>query len=71
MPLSQEEWRKEKTTQYHLRIANSTGIPPILQQAAKKLEMSPIQYIRLALIEKLAKDGYVQLEKVTITRIKK
>lgn len=57
--VSSNEWKKENTAQYGIRLMNSTGIPQALDAAVAKTGKSRNAYIIEALREKLIRDGYL------------
>ena len=54
--------RKISTKTYEVRVAKSTGIYNGIEKAAKTIGIQPGTYLRMALIEKLQRDGYLQEE---------
>lgn len=54
------EWRNKNTKQYAFRISLSTGIPDAIKSASEKHEVTEYAYIRLAIEEKLRRDGYLE-----------
>lgn len=60
--MSSDAWKKENTTQYHFRIAKSTGIPQALEDMTAKTGETELAYIRRATVEALIRDGFLQLK---------
>lgn len=54
--MSTDQWRKENTKQYNLRVLVSSGIPEALEVACQKAGVSTADYIRTAIVEKLVSD---------------
>ena len=61
-------WKRENTRLIQIRIANSSGIPDALDRMTEEKGISATQYMREALLDKLAADGYIKLEVVEIKR---
>ena len=57
--MSTDDWKKENTTQYNIRVTKSSGIPEAIEEACKKSQKTATQYIREALCEKLQREGYL------------
>lgn len=57
--MSGNEWKKENTVQYKLRITKASGIPDAISEVAEKLGIGDTTVIRVALMEKLQREGYV------------
>ena len=53
------EWQRENTKAYQLRLTRSSGLINVLDNIEKQTGTKPATYIRQALLEKLARDGYM------------
>lgn len=61
-------WKRENTKLIQIRIANSSGVPEALDKMTEETGKSATQYMREALLDKLAADGYIKLEVVEVKR---
>jgi len=53
-------WRKESSIVVQFRIANSTGIPRLLEIMTEQTGKSASQYAKEAMLEKLVDDGFME-----------
>lgn len=51
--------RKERTKTYTVRVYYDSELMTALEKAAKEAGKQPGRYLRIALIEKLQRDGYI------------
>lgn len=58
--MSNQEWKRSNMKQYALRISVSTGIPDAVKKAAEDLGIAETAFVRVAIEEKLQRDGYIQ-----------
>ena len=61
-------WKRENTRLIQIRIANSSGVPDALDIMTSITGKPASQYMREALLEKLAADGYIKIEVANIIR---
>ena len=52
--------RKISTKTYTVRVAKGSGLYGGIEKAAKTIGIQPGNYLRMALIEKLQKDGFLK-----------
>lgn len=60
--MSNDQWRKENTKLYSLRVTIASGIPAAMEKACTDSEQTPSEYLREALLEKLDFEGYIHME---------
>lgn len=53
------EWNKDNSKTYGVCIAKSDPLGVALERAANYEQIKPVQYIKLALVDKLTKDGFL------------
>ena len=60
--MSNDQWRKENTKLYSLRVTNASGIPAAIQKACQATGQAPSEYLREALLEKLDFEGFIHMD---------
>lgn len=60
--MSNDQWRKENTKLYSLRVTTTSGIPAAMEKACADSGQTPSEYLREALLEKLDFEGYIHME---------
>ena len=68
---AKDQWKRENTKLYQLRIANSSGVPRALEKMTAETGISATEYLREALLEKLDFDGYIRMEVVKQRRARR
>lgn len=68
---AKDQWKRENTKLYQLRIANSSGVPRALEKMTAETGISATEYLREALLEKLDFDGYIHMEAVKQRRARR
>lgn len=56
--MSSDAWKRQNTIQKNVRITKNSGIIESLKKAADSAGIAESQYIRIAIEEKLIRDGY-------------
>ncbi|MBQ2003128.1 MAG: hypothetical protein II240_07535 [Bacteroidaceae bacterium] len=57
--MSNDEWKKENTTRFTIRLMNSSGMPEALKALEEKTGVTRGSYTIAALREALIRDGYL------------
>lgn len=60
MPTKQNEWKKKNTIECRTTITKSSEIVQALEKALQDSGKSTSEYTRMAIVEKLQNDGYLQ-----------
>ena len=53
------EWKKNNEKVYGVSLTKSDPLCVALERAADYEQIKPVQYIKLALVDKLTKDGFL------------
>ena len=53
------EWNKTHTRAYNVRIVRSDPLNVALERAVDYEQVTPVQYIKQALVDKLTSDGFL------------
>lgn len=62
MVTANQKWKNEHTKIYNIRVTDSSGIIEALERMTVETGITPPQYIKKALLEKLDADGYIEME---------